>query len=302
MPSTGRFGAVLCAMATPFDAEGKLDVDGAVTLARWLVAHGNEGLVVSGTTGESPTLGDGEKVALWTAVAAAVDVPVIAGTSTADTAHSVELTDAAIRAGVDGILAVTPYYSRPSQAGIEAHVRAVAAAAHDRPVILYDIPSRTGRRVAPATILAMAADRVIVGVKDATGDPASAAGLIAAAPDDFDLYSGNDGDTLPLLAVGAVGVISVESHWAGQELAEMVAAFAKGDVDHAREVNARLLASHRFQSTEDAPNPVPTKAMLRLLGLPGGACRLPLGLEPAGLDDAAALVLSGLGRAVASAS
>jgi 4-hydroxy-tetrahydrodipicolinate synthase len=191
---------------------------------------------------------------------------------------------------------VTPYYSRPSQAGIEAHVRAIHAAASGRPVLLYDIPVRAGRKVEAPTILRLAADGVIAGVKDATANPAAAAALVAAAPAGFELYSGNDGDTLPLLAVGAVGVISVESHWAGPELGEMIAAFAKGDVDHARDLNARLLPSHLYQSSDEAPNPVPTKAMLRLLGLPGGACRPPLGPEPPGLADAARTVLAGLGR------
>jgi 4-hydroxy-tetrahydrodipicolinate synthase len=297
MPSTGRFGGVLCAMVTPFGPDGSLDVDGAVALAKWLVAHGNDGLVLTGTTGESPALGDDEKVALWRAVVAAVDVPVLAGTSTPDTAHSAHLTEAAVAAGVDGILAVTPYYSRPSQAGIEGHIRAIAAAATGRPVLLYDIPVRTGRRVAPEVILRLAEDGVIVGVKDATADPAGAAALIARSPDGFDHYSGNDGDTLPLLAVGAAGVISVESHWAGVELAEMIAAFNKGDIDLARERNARLVPSHRYQSSDEAPNPLPTKAVLRALGLPGGSCRAPLGPEPAGLIDAARTVLAGLGLA-----
>jgi 4-hydroxy-tetrahydrodipicolinate synthase len=302
MPAPGRFGAVLCAMATPFDPAGRLDLDGAATLARWLVANGNDGLVVTGTTGESPTLSDDEKTALWRAVAGAVDVPVLAGTSTADTAHSVELTAAARRAGVAGILAVTPYYSRPSQAGIEGHMRAIARAAGDLPVLLYDIPVRTGRKVTHETLRRLAAEGVIAGVKDASGDPAASAALIAAAPETFELYSGNDGDTLPLLAVGAVGVISVESHWAGAELAEMVSAFTKGDVEHARQRNARLVASHRFQSSDEAPNPVPTKAVLRLLGLPGGACRPPLGPEPAGLAEAARAVLAGLGIPVSTPS
>jgi len=296
MPTTGRFGAVLAAMATPFDPEGRLDLDGAATLARWLVGHGNDGVVVAGTTGESPTLSDAEKRDLWRTVVSAVDAPVLAGTSTADTAHSVELTRAAAEAGVAGILAVTPYYSRPSQAGIEAHVRSVAAAASGLPVLLYDIPVRTGRRLAAETILRLAADGVVAGVKDATANPAGAAALLAGAPAGFELYSGNDADTLPLLAVGAVGVISVESHWAGPELAEMVAAFHKGDVEHARSLNVRLLASHQFQSSDEAPNPVPTKTMLRLLGLPGGACRPPLGPEPPGLAERAAAVLAGLGR------
>lgn len=302
MSAPGRFGAVLCAMATPFGPDGSLDLDGAARLARWLVDNGNDGLVVTGTTGESPTLRDDEKAELWRCVVGAVDAPVLAGTSTADTAHSVHLTEVARRSGVSGILAVTPYYNRPSQAGIEGHMRAVAAAAGDLPVLLYNIPVRTGRRVSDASILRLAADGAIVGVKDATADPAGAAALVAAAPDDFELYSGNDGDTLPLLAVGAVGVISVESHWAGVEVAEMVAAFSKGDVGLARRCNARLVSSHRFQSSDEAPNPVPTKAVLRLLGLPGGACRPPLGPEPDGLADAARAVLAGLGRLLSTAS
>jgi 4-hydroxy-tetrahydrodipicolinate synthase len=293
----GRFGAVLCAMVTPFDAEGRLDVDGVATLAKWLVAHGNDGLVVAGTTGESPTVSDDEKRDLWRAVSEAVTVPVVAGTSTSDTAHSVELTRAAVDAGVAGILAVTPYYNRPSQAGIETHIRAIAQAAGRLPVLLYDIPVRTGRKVAPEVICRLAADGVIAGVKDATGDPAGSAALIAAAPHGFELYSGNDGDTLPLLAVGAVGVVSVESHWAGEHLQEMISAYFKGDVELARAVNARLIPSHRFQSTEAAPNPIPAKAVMRALGLPAGQCRLPVGPAPAGVDEAAEALLAELGLA-----
>ncbi|MHB8505922.1 MAG: dihydrodipicolinate synthase family protein, partial [Acidimicrobiales bacterium] len=135
-----------------------------------------------------------------------------------------------------------------------------------------------------------------------TGDPAGAAALVAEAPDDFELYSGNDGDTLALLAVGAVGAISVEGHWAAPEIAEMMAAFRKGDVDHARVVNAGLIPSHRYQSSEEAPNPVPTKAMLAVLGLPGGRCRPPMGPEPEGLADHARSVLAGLGRRPAPAT
>jgi 4-hydroxy-tetrahydrodipicolinate synthase len=281
-------------MVTPFDSSGAVDLDGAITLAKWLCGHGNDFLVATGTTGESPVLSDAEKADLWRAVAGAVSAPVVAGTSTADTAHSVELTRAAVAAGVAGILAVTPYYNRPSQAGIEAHVRAVADAAQGLPVVLYDIPVRTGRKVASDVILRLSADRVIIGVKDATANPAATAALLAEAPAGFEVYSGNDGDTLPLLAVGAVGTISVESHWAGEEVAEMIAAFAKGDLEHARQVNARLMPSHRFQSSDEAPNPVPAKAMLRTLGLPAGQCRLPLGPAPRGLEDTAREVFSHL--------
>jgi 4-hydroxy-tetrahydrodipicolinate synthase len=298
VPVTGRFGAVLTAMATPFDQAGRVDLGGAAELARWLVAHGSDGLVVAGTTGESPVLSDDEKLSLWRAVAGAVDVPVLAGTSTPDTAHSVELSVAAAEIGLAGLLLVTPYYSRPSQAGIDQHVRSIAAAA-GVPVLLYDIPVRTGRALDPKLILRLAEDGVVVGVKDATGSPSAAAALVAQAPSGFELYSGNDADTLPLLAVGAVGTVSVESHWAGPEVAELVAAVHKGDLEHARALNATLLASHRFQSSDAAPNPVPTKAMLRVLGLPGGSCRPPLGPEPPGLTDAAREVLAGLGRDVA---
>jgi 4-hydroxy-tetrahydrodipicolinate synthase len=281
-------------MVTPFDERGRLDIDGAVVLARWLSEHGNDFLVVSGTTGESPVLSDAEKAALWEAVAGAAGIPVVAGTSTSDTAHSVELTKAAVAAGASGILAVTPYYNRPPQAGIEAHVRGIAEAAAGLPVILYDIPIRTGRQLAPDLIIRLAREGVVAGVKDATASPAATAALLSQMPPGFECYSGNDGDTLPLLAVGAVGTISVESHWAGGEVAEMVAAFVKGDVDHARAVNARLVPSHRFQSTDTAPNPIPAKAMLRTLGLPAGQCRLPLGPAPEGLEDTAREVFSQL--------
>jgi 4-hydroxy-tetrahydrodipicolinate synthase len=294
MAGPGRFGAVLTAMVTPFDDQGGLDLDGAARLARWLVEHGNEGLVVAGTTGESPVLSDSEKRDLWRAVAEAVTVPVIAGSTTNDTAHSVELTRAAKDAGAAGILAVTPYYSRPPQSGLDAHFRAVAEAT-DLPVLIYDIPIRTGRKVAHETLVALAREvPTIVGVKDATGDPAGSARLMAEAPAGFDLYSGDDSLTLPLLALGAVGLISVAGHWAGDEIAEMVAAFFKGDVDSARRINARLLPSWTFQTGDLTPNPMPAKAMLRTLGLPAGQCRLPFGAAPPGLEDRARAVWSGL--------
>jgi 4-hydroxy-tetrahydrodipicolinate synthase len=290
----GRFGAVLTAMVTPFDDDGALDVDGAATLARWLVDHGNDGLVVAGTTGESPVLSDAEKRDLWRAVSEAVTVPVIGGSGTNDTAHSIELTRAARESGAAGILAVTPYYSRPSQAGLSAHFRAIASAT-DLPVLIYDIPIRTGRKVAHETLVSLARDvPTIVGVKDATGDPAGSARLLVDAPDGFDLYSGDDALTLPLLAIGASGVISVAGHWAGEEIAEMVSAFFKGDVDTARRTNARLLESWAFQSGELTPNPIPAKAMLRSLGLPAGQCRLPLGPAPDGLEQRAREVLRGV--------
>ena len=293
----GRFGAVVTAMVTPFDDEGRLDLDGAATLARWLADNGSEGLVVAGTTGEGPVLSDGEKRDLWRAVVKAVTVPVVAGAGSNDTRHSVELTRAAEDAGAAGVLAVTPYYNRPSQAGVEAHFRAVAAAT-SLPVMVYDIPVRTGRKVAPATMLRLAREVPnVVAVKDAAGDVAASARLLAAAPSAFELYSGDDSLTLPLLAVGASGVVGVATHWAGRLHARMLEAFTKGDVEEARRVNALLLASFAFETGDEAPNPVPAKAMMRVLGLPAGECRLPMGPAPQGLEERARQVLADLGDA-----
>jgi 4-hydroxy-tetrahydrodipicolinate synthase len=289
-----RFGAVITAMVTPFAEDGSLDLEAAAALARWLADHGSDGLVVAGTTGEGPVLSDEEKLDVWRAVAEAVTVPVVAGTGSNDTAHSVELTRRATACGVAGALVVTPYYNRPSQAGIEAHFRAVAAAS-DLPLLVYDIPVRTGRKVAHEVLVRLARDvPTVVGVKDASGDPAGSARLLSDAPDGFELYSGDDGLTLPLLAIGAVGVIGVATHWAGPQFAEMVASFAKGDAVRAREVNARLLPSYAFETGDLAPNPVPAKAMMRVLGLPVGQCRLPLGPAPEGLEERARRVLATL--------
>ena len=291
---SGRFGAVVTAMATPFDSEGRLDLDGAVNLARHLVDHGSDGLVVTGTTGEGPTLSDSERTELWAAVAQSVSVPVIAGSGTNDTAHSVELTRVATSVGAAGVLAVTPYYNRPSQAGIAAHFAAVAEAT-TLPVLVYDIPVRTGRKVAIETMLQLVHDFPnIVGVKDASGDPAGAARLIARAGAGFECYSGDDSLTLPLLAVGAVGVVSVASHWVGPELGEMIRCFLDGDVEGARELNASLLNAVSFQSSDEAPNPVPTKAVLRVRGLPAGECRLPMGPAPDWLEPKARSMLAEL--------
>ncbi len=279
-----RFGSVVTAMVTPFDDDGRLDLDAAGELARWLVNHGSEGLVVGGTTGEGSVLSDAERRELWRAVAEAVSVPVLAGAGTSDTAHSIALAKAAAQCEVDGLLVVTPYYSRPSQAGLFAHFQAVAEAT-DLPVMLYDIPSRTGRRVATETVLRLAAEvPQVVALKDAAGDVAATARLAAQTPRSFEIYSGDDALTLPLLSVGAVGVVSVASHWVGKELAAMVASFLGGDVEGARQTNASLLADFAFESSEAAPNPLPAKAVLRALGLAVGQCRPPMGPAPAELD------------------
>jgi len=284
---TARFGRVLPAMVTPFASDASLDLDGAVTLARWLVDQGSEGLVLNGTTGESPTLSVEEDRRLFEAVKSAVSVPVVAGTGSNDTAHAVAMSEMAAELGVDGLLVVTPYYNRPSQEGLYRHFRAVAQAT-DLPMLIYDIPGRTGRKVNTDTLLRLARDvGNIVGIKDAAGNPGETARLISEAPAGFEVYSGDDAMTLPLMAVGAVGVISVAAHWSAPEHVAMFDAFAKGDVEAARLVNARLLPSFAFETSEEAPNPVPTKAMLRTIGLPVGECRPPMGPTPEGLTDRA---------------
>lgn len=289
-----RFGPVVTAMVTPFDDDLAVDYDAAVSLARWLADHGSTGLVLAGTTGEGPTLTDPEKLELFRTVAQAVTIPVVAGTGSADTRHTIELTRAAAATGVAGVLVVTPYYNRPSQAGIDAHFRAVALAT-DLPVMAYDIPVRTGRKISTATLVALTREVPnLVALKDAGGNPGESARVIAGAPAHFELYSGDDAMTLPLLAVGAVGVVGVATHWAGREMAAMIAAHGAGDVIAARGANAALLPSYAFETGDDAPNPVPTKAMMRLLGQAVGQCRPPMGPAPADLDDAARTVLEQL--------
>src|SRR5438270_8767286 len=204
---TARFGSVMTAMVTPFDNDGALNVDAAVKLAKWLVEHGSDGLVLTGTTGEGPVLTDDEDVELWRAVTEAVTVPVVAGTGTNDTRHTIELTKRAEDCGVQAALVVTPYYNRPSQAGLEAHFRAVAESTKP-PILIYDIPIRTGRRVARDTFVRLSEVANIVGVKDAALDVGGSAALRGAMPDSFEIYSGNDDQTLALMAAaGAVGVI-----------------------------------------------------------------------------------------------
>jgi len=292
----GRFGSVLVAMVTPFDDDLDLDLDAAAALARWLVDQGADGLVLAGTTGEAPTLSDDESVDLWTAVREAVTVPLLAGTGSNDTRHTVELSRRAAATGVDGLLVVTPYYNRPSQAGLEAHFRAVADAT-DLPFLIYDIPIRTGRKVDSEVLVRLAHEvPTMVGIKDAAGDPATSARVIADAPDGFDLYSGDDGFTLPLLAIGGTGVIGVAAHWSAAEHAEMISAHAKGDVETARLVNARLLDSYDYETWGGTPQAVTTKALLRTLDLRVGLTRPPIGPVPDGLEDAARRVLDGLGR------
>lgn len=298
MSAAPRFGSVVTAMVTPFGADGALDLDAAAALARYLAEHGSDGIVVAGTTGEGPVLTDSERISLFRAVVESVTIPVIATSGTNDTAHSILMTREAEAAGAAGVLVVTPYYNRPSPAGLSAHFRAVAEAS-DLPVVLYDIPVRSGRRIGPDLTVQLATEVVnIVAVKDATGDVASAARVVAEAPAGFEVYSGDDSLTLPFASVGGVGVISVASHWAGPVFGQMLAAHREGDVTLAAELNRSLLESYRFESSEEYPNPVPAKAACRALGLTVGQCRLPNAPAPRSLDDQARSVIAGVTQGV----
>ena len=289
-----RFGQVITAMVTPFHKDGSLNLDGAKRLARWLQDNGNDGLVIAGTTGEAPVLTDDERLSLFKAVVEAVTIPVIAGTGTNDTAHSIHLTKEAGKLGVAGILAVTPYYNRPSQAGIDAHMRAVCAATN-LPVVIYDIPVRTGRKINTSTLAKLANEvKNVAGVKDAAGNPGESARLMTMVPKSFELISGDDGLTLPLMAVGCTAVIGVATHWSGVDHQEMFKKWNAGDTSGARAVNARLVESFAFETGDDNPNPLPTKAMMNHLGLDVGDARLPMGPPPAGLAERAAQVMKNL--------
>jgi len=289
-----RFGNVLTAMVTPFDASGALDLDGAQRLAKWLQANGNDGLVIAGTTGEAPVLTDNERLSLFAAVAEAVTIPVIAGTGTNDTLHSIHMTKEASKLGVAGLLVVAPYYNRPPQSGIEAHIRAVAAAS-DLPIIVYDIPVRTGRKISTSTLLKLAHDvPTVVALKDAAGNPAETANVIAVAPSGFEVYSGDDGLTLPLLAVGAVGVIGVATHWSAIDHQQMFSCWQDGDTVGALAINQRLLESFAYETGDESPNPIPSKVMMNLLGIPVGECRLPMGPPAEFVVEKAKVVLANL--------
>lgn len=287
VPSGSRFGRVLTAIATCFDQRGEVDYERTARLAKWLVSNGSDGLIVTGTTGEAPTLTDDEKISLWEVVASAVTVPVIAGSGSNDTLHSIHMTKKAKEVGAAGALLVTPYYNRPPQSGLLAHFDVVASAT-DLPVIIYDIPIRTGRKVEHDTLIELISRCPnVVGLKDASGDPANTAKLGSRLPDYFDLYSGDDSLTLPLLAFGAVGVIGVATHWAAFGFQEMISSFLAGNVERARLINAAMVPSYEFESQIDAPNPMPVKVLLNLLNLEVGETRLPLGSAPEYLVKAA---------------
>ena len=290
----GRFGNLITAMVTPFDDQGKVDLDEIQKLAAALIESGSEGLVVTGSTGEAATLSDQERFDLWSVVVDAVGErgSVIAGTGTYDTAHSIHLTRQAEKAGVDAALVVTPYYVRPPQSGLVAHFKSIASSTA-LPVVLYDIPLRTARKIEHQTLVELASVENIVGVKDSCGDAQGAARLISETPEDFQIYCGNDGDALPWICLGAVGIISVASHVAGAQMAEMIRLLEQGDLPGARRIHLGLMPV--FDILALTSNPIPVKAALEMIGRPVGSPRLPLVPATAGEQDRIRKVMSKAG-------
>lgn len=270
------FGKVLTAMVTPYTHSGEVDYPKVQKLTRHLLANGSDGVLICGTTGESPCLTPAERASLWAAAKEAVgsDGTLILGTTDNETAFSRDVAKKAAAAGADALLAVAPYYNKPSQEGLYRHFAAIAASA-DIPIILYNIPGRTGVTIQPETVLRLANDCPnIVAIKDATGSVDSVSQLKTMLPEDFAVYSGDDSLTLPILAVGGAGVISVASHIIGKQIAAMIDAYQQGNSALARELHLQYF--EMFKKLFITTNPVPVKACLNLLGWDMGDCRLPL--------------------------
>jgi 4-hydroxy-tetrahydrodipicolinate synthase len=289
-----KLGKLITAMVTPFDSELKVDYQAAWELAQRLVESGSDGLVVAGTTGESPTLNQNEKITLFKTVVEAVGgkAIVIAGTGNYDTAASIELTREAEQAGVDGIMLVAPYYNKPSQEGLYRHFRSIAEVTR-LPVLIYNIPGRTGVNLNPETLIRLAELNNIVAVKEASRDLAQISRIYETAPKGFQIYSGDDALTLPVMSVGGVGVISVAGHIVGRKMQEMITLFERGDIITAALINAELGPLYRalFATT----NPTMVKTACNLMGLRVGGLRLPLIEATPGETELMREVLKSLG-------
>jgi len=269
------FGRLLTAMVTVLNRDRSVNYQKTAELARWLLENGSDGVVVTGTTGEAPTLSDEEKIRLWAAVREEVGNrgQVLAGTGTNDTEHAVRLSREAARVGVDGLLVVTPYYNKPPQEGLYDYFRQVAEAT-PLPVILYNVPGRTGVNLLPETVLELARIPNVVGLKEASGNLDQAGEILRRAPQGFLLYSGDDSLTLPLLAIGGYGVISVAAHLVGRQMKAMLEAYQGGRTGEAASLHQRLLPL--FKVLFITANPIPVKAALRLSGFDPGPLRSPL--------------------------
>ncbi|HZT44427.1 MAG TPA: 4-hydroxy-tetrahydrodipicolinate synthase [Chthonomonadaceae bacterium] len=277
--SEAIFGQVVTAMVTPFDVNGRVDPHAAAQLVTYLLDNGSDGIVVSGTTGESPTLTHEEKLNLFRLVkeTAGPRGKVIAGTGGNDTASSIALTRKAAEIGVDGALLVVPYYNKPSQEGLYRHFRAIAESVPELPCMLYNVPPRTSQNMEAATTSRLAHDVPnIVAVKEASGNLMQCAEIFRTAPADFALYSGDDGMTLPMLSVGGVGVVSVTAHLVGNDIKAMHTAFFSHRLEEAARLNAKMLPLVRACFQPTTPSPAPVKAALNLLGHNVGGLRLPL--------------------------
>lgn len=270
-----NFGNVLTAMVTPFDINNQINYNAVTTLIEHLLATGTEGIVVAGTTGESPTLSEEEKVNLFKHVIEVVDkrVPVIAGTGNNNTAASIELTKVAEEYGADGIMLVTPYYNRPSQKGLYEHFSAIAKET-TLPVMLYNIPGRSVINMTPETTIRLSKIDNIVSTKEASGDFDAITKIIKHTKEDFTVYSGDDGTTLPILSLGGQGVVSVASHIIGNEMNDLVTSFKEGNTKKAAEIHQEVLPI--IKGLFKVPSPAPVKAALKLTGLDVGGVRLPL--------------------------
>ncbi|EMT46844.1 4-hydroxy-tetrahydrodipicolinate synthase [Anoxybacillus flavithermus] len=270
-----QFGQIATAMVTPFDNKGNIDFAKTTQLVNYLIENGTDSLVVAGTTGESPTLTTEEKLALFRHVVEVVDgrVPVIAGTGSNNTRASIELTKKAEHIGVDAVMIVAPYYNKPNQEGIYQHYKAIAEST-SLPVMVYNIPGRAVVNISVETIVRLSEIPNVVAVKDASGNLDAMTEIIAKTRDDFMLYSGDDGLTLPVLAIGGSGVVSVASHIIGNEMKKMIEAFMRGDNREAAAMHQRLLPM--MKALFAAPSPVPVKTALQLKGLDVGSVRLPL--------------------------
>lgn len=270
-----RFGRISTAMVTPFNKEGKIDFEQATALIEYLLENGTDSLVISGTTGESPTLTKEEKLDLFTHAVKVVGkrVPVIAGTGSNNTAESIEFSKKAELLGVDALLLVAPYYNKPNQEGLYQHFKAIAEAV-SIPVILYNVPGRTVSNIAPSTVIRLSKISNVVAVKEASGDLSAMTEIISGTSEDFELYSGDDGLTLPSLAIGAKGVVSVASHIVGKEIQEMISLFYAQQLEQAAILHQKL---HPIMKGLFAvPSPAPVKAALNYKGINVGSVRLPL--------------------------
>lgn len=269
------FGRLATAMVTPFDSKGNIDFQKTTTLVNYLIQNGTDSLVVSGTTGESPTLTSEEKIALLQHVVKVVDkrVPVIMGTGSNNTYASIELTKKAEKNGADAIMLVAPYYNKTNQEGLYQHFKAIAEST-SLPVMLYNIPGRSSVNIAPETIIRLSKVPNIVAVKEASGNLNAMTQIIAETDEDFVLYSGDDGLTLPVLSIGGVGVVSVASHVIGNEMQRMIDAFLTGNLKEAAKLHQQLLPI--IKGLFAAPSPAPVKTALQLRGLDVGSVRLPM--------------------------